>query len=571
MRGGAGLVTFVMVLVTVVVGTLAALPSIWEMFPDHKPLPGLHTVTVDTDPENMLSKDEAVRVFHDDMKKILSLYDMVVVGVVNEDDPDGVFNPGSLKRIDELTQYAKEHVEGLIEVDLIAPSTVDNIEQGGVGVVNFEWLMHTPPETAEEARSIRDKALDIPFLNDTLVSADGRAICLYLPLERKDLSHAAYVTLREKIATFDGNDQFYITGLPVAEDVFGVEMFVQMAISAPAAMAVIFLLMLLFFRKLVLIISPMIIAMVAVILTMGGLIIVGFPIHIMSSMIPIFIMPIAVLDAVHILSEFFDRYQQTRDRKQTIVKVMDELFMPMLYTSLTSAAGFASLALTPIPPVQVFGVFVALGIMLAWLLTVTFMPAYVMFMPARTLENFGAKHAGGEEEEAHGPLGRVLRWLGKLTYRQAKPILALTVVVLIVAGYGISQITINDNPVKWFTEDHPIREADRVLNDHFGGTYMAYLALEAPDEQYAAPEFLAGFDQRADQKADELKSELPNAPEVFGELKQIAAQQAPQADSREAALKLIAGEVQAEVRRGPGGDGICLGRGQSVCRCRAAA
>jgi predicted RND superfamily exporter protein len=47
---------------------------------------------------------------------------------------------------------------------------------------------------------------------------------------------------------------------------------------------------------------------------------------------------------------------------------MDNLFMPMLYTSLTSAAGFASLALTPIPPVQVFGVFVALGVMAAWFL-----------------------------------------------------------------------------------------------------------------------------------------------------------------------------------------------------------
>ena len=66
--------------------------------------------------------------------------------------------------------------------------------------------------------------------------------------------------------------------------------------------------------------------------------------------------------------------------------------MPMLYTSLTSAAGFASLALTPIPPVQVFGVFVAMGIMSAWVLTVTFMPAYVMFIRPRTLERFGAAH-----------------------------------------------------------------------------------------------------------------------------------------------------------------------------------
>ena len=53
-------------------------------------------------------------------------------------------------------------------------------------------------------------------------------------------------------------------------------------------------------------------------------------------MIPIFIMPISVLDSIHVLSEFFDRYQETKDRRETIFKVMGELFMPMFYTSLTS-------------------------------------------------------------------------------------------------------------------------------------------------------------------------------------------------------------------------------------------
>jgi predicted RND superfamily exporter protein len=59
-------------------------------------------------------------------------------------------------------------------------------------------------------------------------------------------------------------------------------------------------------------------------------------------------------------------------------KVMQALFQPMLFTSITSAIGFASLALTPIPPVQVFGLCVAFGILLAFLMTITFIPAYVV-------------------------------------------------------------------------------------------------------------------------------------------------------------------------------------------------
>jgi predicted RND superfamily exporter protein len=325
---------------------------------------------IDTDPENMLSKNEAVRIFHEDMKKELSLHDIVVVGVVDEKNPDGVFNIKTLSNIFVLADFAKtlswpaendpSNFEGVVSVDLMAPSVVDNIEQGSQpGEIRFEWLMPRPPQTKTAALAVRDKALRLPFMNGTLVSKDGKAIALYIPLTRKDLSYRVSQALKKKIAEFNGTEKYYITGLPVAEDTFGVEMFKQMAISAPLAMLIIFILMLYFFRKLSLIISPMIVAMMSVLATMGLLIGLGYTVHIMSSMIPIFIMPIAVLDSIHILSEFFDRYQQTKDRRSTVINVMDELFMPMLYTSLTSAAGFASLALAPIPPVQVFGCFVA--------------------------------------------------------------------------------------------------------------------------------------------------------------------------------------------------------------------
>jgi len=506
-------VTLIVALLTAAVALAAALPSVF---------PGtfgfLNAIQVDTDPENMLAEDEPVRVFHNAMKRRLSLHDMVVVGMVKESDPNGVFNVGSLRKAHELAEFAKtlrgEAIgepagsrEGVIEVDLIAPSTVDSIEPTAGGV-SFSWLMPSPPADANAALAVWRKARRIPFLFGTLVSdrqpqRPAKALAMYLPLTRKDLSHRVYVELQRKIEQLGGPEEFHITGLPVAEDTFGVEMFVQMAISAPAAMLVIFLLMLAFFRKVVVIVSPMIVALASVVFTMGALVIAGFPVHIMSSMIPIFIMPIAVLDSIHIISEFFERYQATRDREKTILAVMDELFMPMLYTSLTSAAGFASLALAPIPPVQVFGVFVAAGIMVAWALTITFIPAYVMFIRPKTLENFGARHAAEEEAVDRSPLGRALRRVARFTLRRAKLILAAALLVLAVAGYGISRIHINDNPVKWFTASHPIRRADTVLNRHFGGTYMAYLAVEADEPPFDANTFAAELVRRAERKARE--------------------------------------------------------------------
>ncbi len=533
-------VTWVMVLTTLVLALLAGLPSLW---PSGFRL--LHPLKVDTDPENMLPAEEGVRVFHNRMKEEMALHDMLVLGVVNEDHPDGVFNPETLSRIEELTAYARTlswddpsrpgRKAGVIELDLIAPSRVEQIIQDGPGTIRFEWLMPSPPRTREEALAVRDRAARIPFLRDTLVSANGRAIALYLPLTAKDQSYRVAEKLREKISAFSGDERYFITGLPVAQDTFGVEMFKQMAIAAPAAMIIIFLLMLFFFRKLVLILSPLIVALVSVIVAMSLLVITGHTVHIMSSMIPIFIMPIAVLDSVHILSEFFDRFRQSSDRRETVRRVMATLFSPMLYTSLTTAVGFASLALTPIPPVQVFGIYVALGVLIAWAWTILFIPAFIMLLPARSLENFGA--VGGRKEDweishairmkSHRLLSNLgMTWflggIGRLTFRHARAVLAAVAALVVLSVFGMSRIRINDNPTKWFNPGHPIREADRVLNHHFAGTYMAYLSLAAPEAGERVGDYgeeLDGILAGAGEKSGE---EIPRAREVIAALRREA-------------------------------------------------
>ncbi len=498
-------------------------------------------IKVDTDPENMLSPDEPVRVFHNQNKEQFALHDIVVLGIVNKKDPNGVFNPVSLARIYELTEFAKTELRwpdekdpdkqiGVIEVDILAPSTVDHIGQGGPGVVKFEWLMKKPPTTQAEALEIRDKAMSNPLLKGTIVSEDGKAVCLYLPLTSKDLSHDVYRKLKKKIATFKGDEQYHITGLPVAEDTFGYEMFVQMAISAPMAMLVIFILMLVFFRKLVLVLAPMIVAMVSVISTMGLLIGLGFPVHIMSSMIPIFLMPISVVDSVHILSEFFDLYSKEKGRRNTILEVMTNLFMPMLYTSLTSAAGFLSLALTPIPPVQAFGVFVAVGIMIVWVCTVAFVPAYVMMISDKALENFGSAAQHGEKQTW---LTRLLRSGGRFTYTKAKPILLIMLIITLVAVYGITRIRINDNPVKWFSKRHPIRQADIVLNEHFGGTYMAYLVLDPDENKATLTEYIPDLRKRFSEKILAMKGRFPGAADIIENVEKVVLEQATKVQTKQ--------------------------------------
>jgi predicted RND superfamily exporter protein len=443
---------------------------------------------IDTDPENMLSRDAPARIFHNQTKADFQMRDMIVVGIVSKNN---IFTPNSLQVVEQLSTKILQ-IEGVIPQDLLSLSVVDNItqekdSQGENSGIRFEYLMKQAPSSLEGSLEIQQAVKRLPMLNNTLVSGDNKAIAIYVPIQAKDMSY----NIAEKIRTISknfpaelvANVDFHITGLPVAEDQFGYEMFVQMGVAAPLAGLAIFVLLWYFFRNFPLIIAPMVVAMATVIIVMGSLIGMGFTVHIMSSMIAIFLMPIAVVDSVHILSEFAEKYKTGDDAGDVVKGVMKHLYTPMLYTSITSAIGFYSLMLTPIPPVKVFGAFIGTGILLAFVLTIIYIPAYISRLKPETLAKL---HDAILRTEQKGRLANALESLGRFATQKTKLILMGFVALFLVSIEGISRIEINDNPINWFKADHEIRIADKVLNAHFAGTYDAWLVFKNNNRENSA-------------------------------------------------------------------------------------
>lgn len=434
-------------------------------------------IEIDTDPENMLPSDHSARVYHNQVKSDFSMHDVIVVGVIASDSAQGVYTPEVLKAIHEVSRYAID-LPSVIAHDLMSFSTVDNIFQEEKGELVFSWLMQSPPSNTDDASDIWSAVQRLPMLYNTLAAESGKAAAIYIPIEDKNESYRIAESIREFITERSLVGEWHITGLPIAEDQFGVEMFIQMGLAAPAAGVMIFLLLYSFFRNWTLVIAPMVVAMATVIVTMGALIGCGFTVHIMSSMIAIFLMPIAVVDSVHILSEFTDRYKSGQNASDTITDVVKHLFTPMLYTSLTSAAGFFSLMLTPIPPVQIFGAFIGSGILLAFLFTLLFVPAYISRMSDSSL--VALQHA--VHTKPKGTIRLMYSSIGKikhvaLNYRSV--VLVFFALLTLISIWGVTHISINDNPVRWFKSDHEIRRADYALNKEFAGTYNGYLVLES--------------------------------------------------------------------------------------------
>src|SRR3989338_5957234 len=324
----------------------------------------LPRIRIDTDPENMLEAGQPERVFYRQVKREFGVHDLVVVGVV---DPAGVYRPEALERYARIVDGISR-IRGVVLEDLLSLTTTDDVRPTG-DTLSVRPIMERVPRTPAELDALRRALRENPLFADKLADRDGQALAIYVPIQSKDQSHRISkeieaILARERLP----GQSSHIAGLPVAEDTFGVEMFFQMAVTAPLAMGFIFVLLLGLFRRVSLVLIPMAVAMASVLWTMGALVGSGFTVHIMSSMIPVFLMPISVCDSVHILSAFFEKLPRLKERKNAVLQVFDELMKLMFFTSITTVVGFANLALADIPPVKVFGLFIALGVAVAWIL-----------------------------------------------------------------------------------------------------------------------------------------------------------------------------------------------------------
>jgi predicted RND superfamily exporter protein/outer membrane lipoprotein-sorting protein len=428
----------------------------------------------DTNPKNMLPATSDVRVWNDNVEKTFGLYeDMIVVGIVNE---KGVLNPATLGKVQRISDEILK-IKGVAARDVSSFTTIDNVSVEN-GILKVAPLMTAAPQDVKGVEALRKMLYENPLFINRLISKDGKTTAIYVPLEKGANGKEIADKIREIVKKEKGDERYYIAGDPVARDTFGAEMFKLMAVFAPIAGMVMLIVRYLMFRDLFLSITLMMDAMISIVWSMGLLIGLGFPIHIMSSMAPVFLMAIAT-DSMHIFNEFYFRYRETKNKKRAIIETMQAVSRPVRNTALATAAGFGVLLFMNIIPVKVFGGLVAFGTIVLRVLSFSFIPAMFTFVSDEKI----AKIASREDVE-HGRTARFLKKLAGLGADHAKSVTAVGLFLVVIAIAGIAHTVVNNNLVEWFKKDSDVRTADRVMNSALGGTSLGYVVAIAPHDDY---------------------------------------------------------------------------------------
>lgn len=429
---------------------------------------------IDTDPKHMLPTTSPVRVYNDEVDRLFSLNaDTIVLGISNK---EGILNPDTLKKIALITQSILK-IKGVITQDVLSLSTVNDV------IVKEDDLQVRPlldkiPETKDELAFMKKALYDNPMLVDRFISKNGNTSAIYIPIEPAANGKAIADLIRKIVKDLGPPEEYYLAGDPIARDTFGSQMFMQMGLFSPISGMVMCIALFLMFRSSTLVFTNMAVAMISIFWSLGLLIGMGFPVHIMSSMMPVFLMAIST-DTVHIFNEFYFRFREVKDKKKAVIETMNTIAQPVFYSDLTTAVGFASLAAGAIVPVKIFGLFVAFGTFVILLMSYTFVPAVLMVMKESAIQR-ALKREDIKENKAQG-----MAWLvklGSLSLTKRSIILKLGIVLIVLSVIGVSRIHVNNNMVSWFKAKSEIRRSDKILNKELGGTSLAYFVLDSDQE-----------------------------------------------------------------------------------------
>ena len=107
----------------------------------------------------------------------------------------------------------------------------------------------------------------------------------------------------------------------------------------------------------------------------------GYPLTGVSSSTPIIILTVAIANCVHVLTTYAQSLKEGQSKKEAMANSLKINLQPVFLASATTAIGFLTMNFSEVPPFNHLGTLVAIGVLLSFALSITFLPALVTLLP----------------------------------------------------------------------------------------------------------------------------------------------------------------------------------------------
>ena len=443
--------------------TLSLLTVVTIMFGSYLP-----NVKMDFSIEQLFSQDDPVIDRFLEFREEFDGVDNIVYLLYESDDP---FSYENLIKNRQMVD-AFEKINGVSSVSSL--TNIDLFTDGGEYLLSPVY--ENIPKSPDSLKSAKTQIMNSKLLNNYLISDDGALAAILIEIDVAFNEHNSRESILKEIDRLQESVdwEWHQTGLPIIRTRYVQYMIADNIRFLGPVVLMLFIFLSLLFRSWAGLVLPLLVVVLTIIWTLGFMVFSGITINIISYIIPTLLMVVGVSDSVHLLVKYYSTLNELNDKKQAMVDTLQKIGMAIFFTSITTAIGFGALSMVKIQIVKEFGIFTALGVFFAFIITVFLIPSLLMLFektPQSTLDRYST-----------GFRVKIIKKFIKLVRVYPRLIVACGFVISFFGLFGALQINPHSKLLDDLRPGNPLLEDMQLAEEKMGSVLPVEIVIEVNED-----------------------------------------------------------------------------------------
>ena len=473
--------------------------------------PGLLRLKLRTDGHALVSPTAPEVIADKTIRAHYGIHDQIVVWI-HPGGTNDVFNPATLQLVRELTEEFKQ-IPGVAPVDVVSLATEPSFRMRP-GTLTQQKMLEPPLTSPTELAQLRDDLRRIELYTGTFVAMDGKSTVILVGVpDGADRAQFHGKILQIIAAKKSATDEIGVTGAPVAESLFGVQILEDLGVPGtllgdaaqrvsknagwkipaslpelrvfiarhiglvPLSALVMMLVLLVCFRNVLAALLPLPGVAATMIFVFGLMGWLGVPIYLTTAVMPVLLTVLSVTNDIYLFSRYFTllRERPKANHIELIEETFNKLTRPVVCTSLAAVIGFLSFGYSPLLPVRAFGLFTGIGALVGLFLSLTVIPALLVLMNPEWLR----PHKSKKEKSLITTLAAGFASLGNSVVRHRRVVIVCALTVVALTPFGLRRLIVQDSWTNGFAPESEFRRVTESVNEHFFGMHQLFVSAEA--------------------------------------------------------------------------------------------
>ena len=419
---------------------------------------GINNFRFDASSETLILDNDVDYQIYEQTNDDFGSSDFLILAIQSSNE---IFTLDNLQNLQNLRDKIQV-IEGVDSVVSVFDAPI--LEQPKLSLIksasNDKYLLEDELNLSLAKQELRDS----PIFSELVISKDGKTLAFQINLDGKDNYDQTVIDIRSEIQSFKN---FNINLAGPSMIVFDTINFIKNDVITFGTITILvfFIFLYLIFRDFWPVTIILLNALIVMFISIGVMGLMDWPISIVSSNFLALLLITSIAISIHILA----KVQTDVDKNISTSKSLSDIFMPCLFTALTTIVGFASLILSDIKPVIDFGKMMSVGVLLNLLSSFLFIPLVLELKNIKSItqKNIADFVYNNGYVQSKGFIKKA--WI---------PFLLIFIPLII---YLPTNLKVENKFIDYFNKETEIYKGMETIDKNLGGTTPFDIILSLPE------------------------------------------------------------------------------------------